>query len=116
MLDHLPVGTEVSFDDGRLRGVVEMSQPGSVVVRVERAQRKGFKMKPERGLTFPGADLHLDPLTPDDLTGHLIAAAAACFLVGSQVQAQQVHTLAEDAAAFGARDGVRAMAISPDGT
>jgi dipeptidyl aminopeptidase/acylaminoacyl peptidase len=46
----------------------------------------------------------------------LIAAAAAAFFAASQAQAQQVHTLAEDAAAFGARDGVREMAVSPDGT
>ena len=67
ILDHLTIGTEVSFDDGKLGGIVEARQPGCVVVRVERTQRKGFKMKPERGLTFPRADLHLDPLTADDL-------------------------------------------------
>lgn len=67
VLDRLPVGTEVVFDDGRLSGIVEARQPGGVVIRVERTRRKGFNMKPERGLTFPRADLHLDPLTADDL-------------------------------------------------
>jgi len=67
VLDQLAVGTEVVFDDGKLGGAVEASQPGSVLVRVERTQRKGFKMKPERGLTFPRANLRLDPLTADDL-------------------------------------------------
>jgi pyruvate kinase len=67
VLDHLAIGTEVSFDDGKLAGIVEACQPGCVVVRVQRTQRKGFNMKPERGLTFPRADLHLDPLTADDL-------------------------------------------------
>jgi pyruvate kinase len=67
VLAHLPVGTEVSFDDGKLAGIVEASRPNSAMVRVERTQRNGFKMKPERGLTFPRADLDLDPLTPDDL-------------------------------------------------
>src|SRR5271166_3902058 len=57
VLDHLAVGTEVVFDDGKLAGMVEESQNGSVLVRVTRTQRKGFKMKPERGLTFPRADL-----------------------------------------------------------
>jgi dipeptidyl aminopeptidase/acylaminoacyl peptidase len=46
----------------------------------------------------------------------LSAAAAAALFVGIQAQAQQVHSLADDAAAFGARDGVRAMAVSPDGS
>jgi pyruvate kinase len=67
VLDHLAIGAEVSFDDGKLGGVVAECQPGCVIVHVERTQRKGFKMKPERGLIFPGADLHLDPLTGDDL-------------------------------------------------
>jgi pyruvate kinase len=67
ILDHLTIGTEVSFDDGKLGGVIEACQPGCVVMRVERTQRKGFKMKPERGLTFPRAELHLDPLTANDL-------------------------------------------------
>jgi pyruvate kinase len=68
VLGHLAVGTEVSFDDGKLSGVVESCQPDGVVVCVQRSQLKGFKMKPERGLTFPRAELQLDPLTPDDLT------------------------------------------------
>ncbi len=60
--DHLAVGTEVVFDDGKLGGVVEEGRNGNVLVRVTQTQRKGFKMKPERGLTFPRADLRLDPL------------------------------------------------------
>lgn len=49
--------------------------------------------------------------------GNLLAAAgAAALFVSAGAAAQQVHSLAEDAAAFGARDGVRDMAISPDGT
>ena len=37
VLDHLTVGTEVAFDDGKLAGVVEACGNGSVaVVRVQR--------------------------------------------------------------------------------
>jgi pyruvate kinase len=68
VLEHLTVGTEVSFDDGKLTGVVEECPPGAIVIGVQRTHPKGFKMRPERGLLFPRADLHLDPLTPDDLT------------------------------------------------
>jgi pyruvate kinase len=68
VLGHLAVGTEVSFDDGKLAGVIEACYPASVLVHVQRTQLKGFKMKPERGLTFPRADLRLDPLTATDLT------------------------------------------------
>jgi pyruvate kinase len=67
VLDHLVIGTEVSLDDGKLSGTVEAIQPDGVMVCVQRSQLKGFKMKPERGLTFPRAELDLDPLTPEDL-------------------------------------------------
>ena len=61
---------------------------GSVVVRVTQTQRKGFKMKPERGLTFPRADLHLDPLTADDLTD-LDFVARHADLIGYLVRAKR---------------------------
>ena len=46
----------------------------------------------------------------------LSAAASAALFVSAGAEAQQVHTLAQDAAAFGHRSGVQAMAVSPDGT
>jgi pyruvate kinase len=86
VLGQLAVGTEVSFDDGKLSGTVEACQPDCVVVHVQRAQLKGFKMKPERGLTFPRAELRLDPLTPDDLTDLDFVARHADMIGFSFVQ------------------------------
>ena len=80
-------GTEVAFDDGKMGGVVEDSRKGSVLVRVTQTQRKGFKMKPERGLTFPRAELHLDPLTAVDLTDLDFVARYADLIGYSFVQA-----------------------------
>ena len=67
VLASLAAGAEVSLDDGKLGGVVEAVAPGAVTVRVLRTQLKGFKLKPERGLTFPHVELNLDPLTSADL-------------------------------------------------
>jgi pyruvate kinase len=96
VLDHLTIGTEVSFDDGKLGGIVEACQPGSVMVRVERTQRKGFKMKPERGLTFPRANLHLDPLTADDLRDLDFVARHADMIGFSFVQSAADITRLQD--------------------
>ncbi len=96
VLDHLTIGTEVSFDDGRLGGIVEACEPGSVTVRVERTQRKGFKMKPERGLTFPRANLHLDPLTADDLRDLDFVARHADMIGYSFVQSAADITQLQD--------------------
>jgi pyruvate kinase len=96
VLDHLAIGTEVSFDDGKLAGIVETCQPGCVVIRVQRTQRKGFNMKPERGLTFPRADLHLDPLTADDLRDLDFVARHADMIGFSFVQSADDITRMQD--------------------
>jgi pyruvate kinase len=89
VLTHLTIGTEVSFDDGKLGGVVEACEQGCVVVRVLRTQLKGFKMKPERGLTFPRAELRLDPLTPRDLSDLDFVARHADMVGFSFVQSAE---------------------------
>jgi pyruvate kinase len=96
ILDRLTIGTEVSFDDGRLAGTVEDIREGNVLVRVTRTQRKGFKMKPERGLTFPRAYLHLDPLTANDLTDLDFVAAHADLIGFSFVQSADNVTCLQD--------------------
>jgi pyruvate kinase len=86
VLDDLVVGTDVACDDGKLAGVVETREESSVLVRVTRAPQKGFKMKPERGLVFPRADLHLDALTPKDLEDLDFVATHADLIGYSFVQ------------------------------
>jgi pyruvate kinase len=99
VLEHVEVGTEVALDDGRLSGIVEACQPGCATVRVERTQRKGFRMKPERGLNFPRADLRLDPLTANDLTDLDFVAHHADMIGFSSVQsAGDVERLQEELA------------------
>jgi pyruvate kinase len=96
VLDHLTAGAEVSLDDGELSGIVESIQPDAVVVHVRRAQLKGFKMKPERGLLFPRADLHLDPLTANDLTDLNFVARHADMIGFSFVQTADDVALMQD--------------------
>ena len=96
VLDQLTVGTEVSFDDGKLTGVVEACEPGSLLICVKRAPPKGFKMKPERGMLFPSADLHLDPLTPADLTDLDFVARHADMIGYSFVQSADDITHLQD--------------------
>jgi pyruvate kinase len=86
VLDHLTAGTEVAFDDGKLSGVVHAIEPGAVAIAVQHVQLRGFKMKPERGLTFPRADLKLDPLTANDLTDLDFVARHADMIGFSFVQ------------------------------
>ncbi len=96
VLEDLVVGTEVACDDGKLAGVVEARQKNSVLIRVTRAPQKGFKMKPERGLVFPRADLHLDPLTDKDLTDLDFVAKHADLIGYSFVQSADDITRLQD--------------------
>jgi pyruvate kinase len=96
VLAQLSVGAEVALDDGKLTGVVEAVERGRVVVHVQRTQLKGFKMKPERGMTFPRADLHLDPLTADDLIDLDFVARNADMVGFSFVQSADDISLLQD--------------------
>jgi pyruvate kinase len=99
VLGHLSPQTEVSLDDGKLGGVVETCTAGSAIVRVLRTQLKGFKLKPERGVTFPQAELHLDPLTSKDLVDLDFVAHNADIVGFSFVQtAEDVSRLQEELA------------------
>lgn len=96
VLDHLTVGTEVAFDDGKLSGVVQSVEAGAVTIAVQRTQLRGFKMKPERGLTFPRADLKLDPLTANDLRDLDFIARHADMIGCSFVQSAEDIALMQD--------------------
>jgi pyruvate kinase len=66
ILDNLDVGDSVSLDDGNLRGrIVRMSADG-MVVRFDKGRLKGVKIKPDKGINFPGVALEIDPLTEKD--------------------------------------------------
>ncbi len=87
VLAGLRPGVEVALDDGKLGGVVEALQPdGSVVVQVRRASIKGFKLRPEKGLNFPGAELGLEALSAKDLADLDVIAAHADLVGHSFVQ------------------------------
>jgi len=67
VLRKLRPGAEVAMDDGKLSGVVEAVRPnGGVVVLVQQTKPDGVKLKPRKGLNFPGTELDLDPLTAKD--------------------------------------------------
>lgn len=82
ILARLEPGASMAMDDGKLSGRIASRQPdGSLLIEVLRTSAKGFKLRPEKGLNFPGADLGLPPLGPKDLAD-LDAVAEHADLVG----------------------------------
>jgi pyruvate kinase len=66
ILPRLKKNDAISFDDGVMLGTITRVVPEGFVVRIDAGKLKGLKLKPEKGLLFPGVDLGLDPLTAKD--------------------------------------------------
>ncbi len=67
ILDILTPGKDVWINDGKIGTRVISTAPGRVELEVFCARTKGERLRPEKGLNFPGTELHLTPLTTKDL-------------------------------------------------
>ena len=79
-------GQHVVLDDGKITGVVEGVGPGEVVVRIESAGPRGSRLRAEKGINLPDADLQADPVTDADLPFLEVAAARADMVALSFVR------------------------------
>ncbi|MDZ4767698.1 MAG: pyruvate kinase [Chloroflexota bacterium] len=68
VLDQVAVGEAVWIDDGLIGTVIVGMHADGAVLRVTHAEDEGVRLKEEKGLNFPDTDLHLSPLTDDDLS------------------------------------------------
>jgi pyruvate kinase len=60
-------GERVSFDDGKIGGVVAGVEPGTVRVRITTCPPTGKKLREDRGINLPDTSFSLPALTPGDL-------------------------------------------------
>jgi len=79
-------GQQVAYDDGHLYATVEEVSENSAELRVTHTLPKGTRLKPEKGVNFPGLELKLDPLTPADLEALDFVAVHADLIGYSFVQ------------------------------
>ncbi|HVZ14774.1 MAG TPA: pyruvate kinase [Bauldia sp.] len=96
ILSRLKVGDRVLVDDGAATGVIARRQYHGIVVKVATTPPKGFKLKPEKGLVFPGVDLGLSPLTEKDRRDLDFAALNADLIGYSFVQSATHVALLQD--------------------
>jgi pyruvate kinase len=66
IFDNLQVGTTLTIDEGRVRARVDAVSPLGASARVTHAPAGGMKLKPDKGLNFPGTPLGLSSLTDKD--------------------------------------------------
>jgi pyruvate kinase len=74
-------GTAAAIDDGKLWAVVEAAGEFGLDLRVTRTKPGGMKLKPDRGLNFPGTSLPTSALTAADRDA-LATVVATADLVG----------------------------------
>jgi pyruvate kinase len=81
LVDLLQPGAEIWINDGRIGARVTECAAGRAVLEVTAARAKGERLKPEKGINFPGMEMGLDPITQEDLAD-LDAVAELADLVG----------------------------------
>lgn len=96
ILAKLVPGAEVWINDGRIGARVLAGDSRRVVLEVFSARSKGERLKPEKGVNFPGTELGLAPLTAKDLADLDIVAALADLVGFSFVQRPEDVQLLHD--------------------
>ena len=65
-LDASTPGDRLSIDDGKAEARIERVEDDFVIARVTRCDAEGYKLKSEKGLNFPDAELAIPALTAKD--------------------------------------------------
>jgi pyruvate kinase len=96
ILDRLEIDSEVWINDGHIGTRVIERGPGRAELEVFSARAKGERLKPEKGVNFPGTELDLGPLTAKDLVDLEVVAADADMVGFSFVQRVEDVRLLQD--------------------
>lgn len=67
VLDDVQVGEPIWFDDGKIGGIIEKTEPEQVHVRITQARAGGERLRSEKGINLPDTNLRLPALTKEDL-------------------------------------------------
>lgn len=70
-------GQPVAIDDGKFAGTVVARTPAWLEILLEAPIGRPRRLRPEKGVNFPGATLPLPALTPDDIAALDVAAPFA---------------------------------------
>lgn len=106
----LDIGQRISIDDGKLIGTITRRTASGLVARIEGGRDKGVKLKAEKGLNFPGADLGLEPLTARD-RDDLDFIAKHADMVGYSFVETAAHVAALQDELAARREGWRSLTL-----
>jgi pyruvate kinase len=63
---HVKPGEEVYFNDGKIEGIVAESHPDHLLIEITGTNKKGGKLKADKGINFPNSELGVSGLTQKD--------------------------------------------------
>lgn len=86
LLDYLTPGSSVWINDGKIGARVLSVEQGRAVLEVTHAREKGERLRPEKGINLPGAELDLPALTEQDIADLDVVAEHADIIGYSFVQ------------------------------
>jgi pyruvate kinase len=66
VVEQVPLGAAVWIDDGKIGARVAAVTDDGALLDVIRAPLRGKRLRPDKGLNFPGTTLHVTPLTAKD--------------------------------------------------
>jgi pyruvate kinase len=64
--EFVSAGDRISFNDGKISGVVEMIEDEHLEIEITKAKPTGSRLRAERGINFPDSDIKLPGLTAAD--------------------------------------------------
>ena len=68
VFEYLSPGEEISFNDGKISGVIVAVNEEQIEVEITRAKPSGSRLRGFRGMNFPASDIRLPGLTATDKT------------------------------------------------
>jgi pyruvate kinase len=77
VFDEVQLGEAISFDDGRIGGLIERIEADQILVRITQAAAEGEALAADKGINLPDSKLSLAALTPKDLEDLAFVAANA---------------------------------------
>jgi pyruvate kinase len=100
LLEHVTDGMDVWINDGKIGAKLTERVGNRLEFTIFSAREKGERLKPEKGVNFPGMDIPVAALTPEDVTNLDFVVEHADMIGFSFVQTpEDVRQLAKEVAA-----------------
>lgn len=68
VFEDIKAGEPIWFDDGKIGGVIELSEKEKARVRITHAGIEGSRLRPDKGINFPESHLSVSALTEKDIS------------------------------------------------